>query len=252
MSIKSKLSDEIIKFQNGDKKDQEKWTANRDKWNFPKSYRAVFVGPPNSGKTNMIMNFIARADPTFDRIIIIHPDATSKDYEDLFNPDDEDDESNPIILKKIPPPDSELWESIRKKRKDRILCVIDDIDVKHGLKKSKFIKDNKEHIDDQASNLDRLFGYISSHKNVSVIITSQNWTNIPPIVRRVANIWVLWKIQDSLIMKYILTCAGYTKEKQDQLLNMYKEPHDCFIFDNTIDSPYKIRFNGNRLIEFDD
>ena len=46
---KVKLTDDLIVFGNGDKKDHEKWDANRSKWNFPSPVRCSLFGPNNVG-----------------------------------------------------------------------------------------------------------------------------------------------------------------------------------------------------------
>ena len=46
---KVKLTDDLIVFGNGDKKDHEKWDAKRSKWNFPSPVRCSLFGPNNVG-----------------------------------------------------------------------------------------------------------------------------------------------------------------------------------------------------------
>ena len=67
---------------------------------------------------------------------------------------------------------------------EKTLLVIDDIDFTCLSK-------------DELKNLERTFGYVSSHKNVSICITSQDVFRLPKFVRRYCNIIVVWRVKDS-------------------------------------------------------
>ena len=88
----------------------------------------------------------------------------------------------------IPPPED--WDGT-----DKHLVIIDDLEVK-GLGK------------EQKRNLDRLFGYVSTHKNISVCLCSQDAFNVPPIVRRCSNLWVLWRGPDLDAMACVARKSG--------------------------------------------
>merc|ERR1711966_38454 len=99
---------------------------------------------------------------------------------------------------------------------------------------------NKE----QKRNLDRLFGYVSTHKNISCLLCSQDAFNVPPIVRRCSNIFVLWKCPDMDIMANISRKSGM---KRDELGKIFKdictESRDSLMIDLTPKSPYPLRKN---------
>ena len=108
----------------------------------------------------VVKNLLIRAKPPFEEVFVIHcdPDYT-KEYDDI----------GAVLLKDIPSPED--WEGQVK-----TLVILDDLEFK-GMSK------------DQRRNLDRLFGFVSTHKNISCILCSQDPFNVPPIVRRCSNLW---------------------------------------------------------------
>ena len=104
----------------------------------------------------------------------------------------------------------------------------------------------------QKSNLDRLFGFVSTHKNISVALTSQDPFNVPPIVRRCSNLWVLWRGPDLDAMSVV---ARKTGMKASVFLKLFDElmpdEIDALWLDLTKASPYPMRKNGFTLITED-
>jgi uridine kinase len=218
---KLKLPNKIIPLPNPDKEFHEEWFQGRNMLNFPHPFRACIFGKPNSGKTTCIKNIVLRAKPSFKEVVIIHCDGGyTKEYDDLGDVE---------ILSEIPAPED--WEGLVK-----TLVILDDLEVK-DLKK------------EQMRNLDRLFGYVSTHKNISVILTSQNMTNIPAIVRRCSNVFIMWSNPDKDAMAIMARKTGL---KGDDLRNIFdklmKESKDSLWVDLTDNSPYPMRKNGFTLI----
>lgn len=214
---KKKLPKEIIVLPNADKAFQEKWYPGRDELNIPHSFRAIFCGPPGSGKSMMVKNLIMRAEPPFEEIYVIHcdPDGTSE-YDDI---------EPTSMLENIPAPSE--WPGQVK-----TLVICDDIDY-HSMDKL------------QLKNLSRLMGYVGTHKNISVIIAQQDSFQIPSIARRCANLFVFWKSHD---MDSLARAATKTGMKSSSLNNIFKglmhNPHDSLWIDLTKDSPMPLRKNG--------
>lgn len=206
----------IIPIDNPDKKWHEKWYNRRNLLNFPHPFRGVFLGPPNVGKTTVVKNIILRANPQFEEIFVVHCDPSfTEEYDDLHC----------TILEEIPHQDE--FEG-----KVKTLVVLDDLEFKFMDK-------------DQKRNLDRLFGYVSTHKNISCCLCSQDPFNVPPIVRRCSNLWVLWKMTD---MDALATCARRTGMKALTFRKIFQklmtENHDSLWIDLTDKSPMKMRKNG--------
>lgn len=213
---RARLPNKLIPVPNADKGFHEKWIRGRSMLNFPHPFRAVCLGPPNMGKTTVVKNIIMHADPPFEEVKVIHCDP---DYTQEYN------DINVEVTDTIPAP--EEWEGLVK-----TLVVLDDLEFKNMSK-------------DQKAALDRLFGYVSTHKNISCILCSQDPFNVPPIVRRCSNLWVLWRMTD---LDALATCARKTGMKAQNFNNIFNqmmlEPRDSLWLDMTDHSPYPIRKNG--------
>lgn len=216
-----KLPNHIIALPNQDKKWHESWYTTRNLLNFPHPWRAVLCGPPNSGKTTVIKNLVLRAYPEFEEIKVIHCDGNfTKEYEDL---------DVEMLDGNIPAPED--WEGEKK-----TLVILDDLEFRQMSK-------------DQKRNLDRLFGFVSTHKNISVIATSQDAFNLMPCVRRCANIFVLWKSHDMDAMATLARKSGLKAEDFRQLFKLCDKPKDSLWIDLTDKTPAPLRKNGFEIIE---
>jgi hypothetical protein len=220
MPRKKTLPNKILPLPNPDKLFHESWTPGRNPLNITHPFRCVALGPPNVGKTTICKNILLRADPPFKRVFVIHCDPSfSAEYDDV----------NGEMLDSIPAPED--WDGTEK-----TLVVLDDLEYK-TMKK------------DQRYNLDRLFGFVSTHKNISCILCSQDAFNVPQIVRRCANLWILWKSPD---MDSMATIARKSGIKSAELISIFQHlmpgPKDSLWLDRTDKSPYPIRKNGFTII----
>jgi hypothetical protein len=218
---KATLPNRLLALPNADKAFHEKWTTGRNLLNFPHPFRGVFLGPPNTGKSTTVKNIILRAKPAFEEVICIHCDSEyTQEWEDV----------GATMMSEIPAPED--WEGEVK-----TLVVLDDLEYK-GMSK------------DQKRNLDRLFGYCSTHKNISVCLCSQDPFNVPPIVRRCSNLWVIWSCSDIDAMS---TCARKTGIKPAEFHRIFSrlltEPRDSLWLDMSSKSPAPMRKNGYTLIK---
>lgn len=214
------LPKQIIPIKNPDKLFHEKWNKSRDKLDVPAPYRILLFGKPNVGKTTVIKNILLRAKPAFQNIVICHPDA---EYTQEWN------DIDATIINEIPAPTE--WPGDVK-----TLCIIDDMEFKTMDKEQKY-------------NLDRLFGYVSTHKNVSVMLACQDAFNCPPIVRRCSNLFVLWNNHDLNSMAQLARKTGLTAKQLQSLFKIVGDGRNSLWLDLTSGSPYKIRKNGYELIE---
>ena len=212
-----RLPTKIIPLGCADKTFQETWTQGRDLLNFPHSYRMVLLGPPSSGKSTMMKNILLRADPAFEEVYVVHPDPEFTREWDSFG--------GVQLLGEIPDP--EAWPGEVK------TCVIlDDLEFRlMGV--------------DQKRALDRLFGYVSSHKNISVMLSAQQCFAITPAIRRLANIFVLWKCVDG---DQLMSLQRKINQPLRRLIKLLTQNHDSIMIDNTPHSPAPLRKNGYELI----
>ncbi len=215
------LPNRILVLDNVDKGFQEKWTEGRNMLNIPKSYRCIMVGRPNSGKSLFAKNMLIRADPPFERLIVIHPEGKDTQEYDDCSPD--------AILDYIPSPTS--WAD-EDGEYPSTLCIIDDIDFQNLGK-------------EQSGYLYKLLSYVSSHRNVSVILTTQDYYVVNPQVRRQMNVIVMWRSRDMRNMKSVASKIGITPKQLEKLVETHlTEYHDSLFFDFTNRTPYPLRKNG--------
>ena len=209
----------IIPMPNPDKKFHEEWYPKRNPLNMPHPFRAVLLGPPNVGKTTVVKNLLLKSKPAFKEVVVVHcdPDYT-QEYDDI----------GAQVRCDIPAPED--WEGEVK-----TLVVLDDLEFK-GMSK------------DQKRNLDRLYGFVSTHKNISVVLCAQDAFNVPPIVRRCSNLWVLWRINDLDAMATVSRKSGMKSDDYKRIFNSFTETRDSLWIDMTDKSPYPLRKNGYTLL----
>jgi hypothetical protein len=216
-----RLPNEIIALPNADKDFHESWTKGRNKLNIPHPFRCVALGPPNCGKGTVVKNILLRANPPFEEIICIHCDP---DYTQEW------DDCDVKMMSEIPAPED--WEGVKK-----TLVILDDLEFKAMSKNQK-------------RNLDRLFGFCSTHKRLSVILCSQDPFNVPPIVRRCSNLWVMWRCPDLDAMATVSRKTGMKSQNFNAIFNqLMMDTHDSLWLDQTTKSPYPMRKNGFQLIK---
>lgn len=215
--------DELIHIPNVEKQYHESWVKGRNLLNFPHPYRMLLLGGVNSGKTNIIKNIVLRANPKFVEIFLYHCGGSyTKEYEDIEF----------TCLEEIPDPDDERFDPKQKK-----LLIIEDKEFKFMAK-------------DELKRLDRAFGYVSTHRNLSIICTGQDFFNLPAPVRRMSNIFVIWKTKDLDTLKTIGRRLGFTKDELVDLIRSHlKKPRDSLWLDGTFETPGKVRVNGFQVLQ---
>ena len=215
------LPNKLAMIHSSDKTFHESYKEGDDLLNFTHPFRAVLCGPPHSGKSLCIKNLIIRQNPMFEKIMVLHCDENASEYDDV----------GAEILTEIPEPNE--FDGAEK-----TLVVIDDAEV-NKLSKQQY------------RCLDRLVGYVSTHKNVSVCIASQDSFSIPPIARKCANLYILWKPRDIDSLKTIGRRTGIKSDEFKKLFDEHIVNHyDSIWIDLTHNSPAPLRKNGYELINF--
>ena len=219
--VKSRLPNKILALPNPDKSFHEKWYGGRNMLNIPHPWRAVFLGPPNCGKGTVVKNLLLRAKPQFEEVVCIHCDPEyTQEWDDI----------GAEMLSEIPAPED--WEGAVK-----TLVILDDLEFKGMCK-------------EQRRRLDRLYGFVSTHKNISVALCSQDTFNVPPIVRRCSNLWVLWRCPDLDAMACVARKTGMKADNFNNVFNqLMMNSHDSLWIDMTDHTPYPKRKNGYSLIK---
>lgn len=204
----------LIVVPNGDKDDiTEKWTSGRDIGNFPHPWRGIAVAKPGSGKTNLVANLLLKADPPFERVVVFHVDNETQEY-DLID--------GAEITNEVP-----MIDDFQHGQKT--LLIVEDIDIK-GLKP------------DERSRLNRLMGYASTHRGVSVLITAQQPSQIPADIRRQATVFFLWPSHDLRAQADFAARIGMRSEDLEQIMRkLMRSRYDFICSDLTPDSPAPLR-----------
>jgi hypothetical protein len=175
-------------------------------------FRAILCSPPSCGKTSFIKNLLLNQSPHFNRIIVFHLDPNTQEYNDIE-----------CELYTSIPNIQELIDGID--RNVRNCVILEDLPLK-SLKPM------------ERQSLDRMVGYVSSHKNTSIICTCQDAFNTPASLRRMANILVLWKTPDIRSLKALSNQMNLPKELIDYVFKaICRGQFDSFMIDNSGSGP---------------
>jgi len=218
-----KLPNDILPIECSDKSFMECWKPGRNVLNFPHSFRWVLVGNPNSGKSTIIKNHIIRADPPYEKVVVCHYDSNGTTEYDDCGADIE-------YIDKLPNPKEINPE------KQKMLLIIEDMNL------TTLPRQDKEY-------LNRLFGYASSHRGVSICITAQNPIDICLSARRLFSVMTIWKIPDLNALMMLASRTGFDKNDFIQFFRLCKNKHDSITIDLTADTPMPVRFNGFHQIK---
>lgn len=222
-----KLPNRMIVIPNSDKKFHEKWVPGRNILDFPHPFRMVLAAKPNSGKTLAMHNVILRTaigKHPFESIVVVHCDPEGTN---------EYDKLDCTVLHQIPAPE-DFDPSIKT------LVILEDLNYTSMGKI-------------QEGNLNRLYGYVSTHKNISCMLTAQNVFRVNPTVRRCTNIFVLWSSPDMDMIKALARKIAVRPEELCHALEKHcTNYHDSLWLDFTAETPYPFRKNGFEVISRDD
>ncbi len=225
-----KLPQKIVVIKNVDK---DKGSG-PERWDKPKNrslaciispFRACFLGAVSRGKSNVMKNvFLAHQQlkhKKFKKLIIITCSSESDEWADC-DPD--------LILEEIP--DLSMFDG-----KDKTCVILDDYE---------FTASNKQ----QEKRLATLMRYISSHKNVSVMLSYQNFFSVPTLARACTNFYVLYKPNSRAEVNTIANRVGL---KPEVLTHLFKHTcsgtYDNVCVDLTVDTPAPLRKNLYEPIE---
>jgi hypothetical protein len=175
----------------------------------------LLCGPPGSSKTNTLKNILLRQK--WDNVYLVHVSKNSKEWDDWCIPPEN-------RFEEIPPIDF-----FDHDKDEKSVIILEDY---HFPTKSK------------QRDLSNLVRYVSTHTNTTVCTLYQEFLSVPVIVRRCANVFVIWDVPDKNQLNLIGKRVGLGK---GELAQMVKDlcPHkrDSLCFDLTVGSPYPIRRN---------
>jgi hypothetical protein len=215
---KIKLKKSLCDIKNIDKSFTEKWTESRasDISNFIHPCRIAIIGPPSTGKSFLCKHLIMHQRPMFSEVYIIHGDHDcTGEYEDI---------EPTMMMGDFPPVD--FWDSSQK-----TLVIIDDIEYSNLTS-------------EQEARMNKLVRYVSSHKNVTCYFTHQNFFSLPSLVRKLCNVFIIFKPRSSSELKLIANRVGIKPPDIDYIFeNICNQYRDSLCIDLTFNSPAKLRKN---------
>ena len=226
---------------NPEKKLSEQWSDN-DNWiSWPRPFRWCIMGKPSCGKTSLILNYLIKGKP-FDNIFLMHPQT----YNANISAEDEAVNKNILLNPKlidIPEykgvsyhslaylPSMTYFDNLKK----HSLFIIDDIDLISYTKKRRELREER---------LNKLFSYVSTHKNVSIIVSSQDPSSqLPTFILKMCNVITVYQVRDEYIIQTMSRKLSVGYKRLKKLLELCKSKHDSLTFDYTDGSPAEVRYN---------
>jgi len=197
----------------------ERWTKGRNLACIPHPFRMLALGPPGVGKTNTIKNVLishAQYRP-FKRVYLITCSLENREYNDC-------DISG--VMTEIP--DSDFFDDIAHLK----TCIIlDDYEMASMTRQQK-------------KNLTTLMRFISSHRNVSIVLGYQSFFDCSAICRKCSNVFLLYKPQSRAEISHIANRVGLEADELHHLFNnVCSSPYDSILVDRTVGSPAPLRLN---------
>jgi hypothetical protein len=219
IKLSGKLPNNIIKIENADKKFHEKWYDGRGVCDFPHPFRCVILGRVGLGKSTLAKNIFLRCQSgkqPFQELYVVHGSSESKEWDDF---------DYTMMLSDIPNPE----DLVRNTKKACI--IIDDFEFNNISKRA-------------LSDLSSIFRFVSSHHNFSIIVCYQSFFDVPPIVKKCANLFVLYRPNDDDELGTIARRVGLKKEVMLKLFNeLLPEKRDTLCIDLSEGTPCQYRKN---------
>jgi hypothetical protein len=231
----------VVPFDCSDKKIKEKWTRKRakDLWNFPSPFRMLLLGPPGGGKSTICKNVVIHQRPRFEEVYVIHEDHSADP--DAPGTTEYDDLDPTAMMNEVP--DLKFWNAV---------CAADDEDGP-PVKRLVILDDLEMKGSERLKNLQTLFRYVSSHKGFSLCLSYQNFFGLEPVIKKVSNIFVVWRPRDRDEIGRIEKRVGLEKGQLREIFDAVAEDdHDCICVDHTKGSPAPLRLNIATPIEIGD
>jgi GTPase SAR1 family protein len=232
-----RLPRQLLAIQNGDKPCLERWDErrSRDLANFPNPSRILLVGPPNSGKSCLVKQLVMHQSPRFDEVFLVHLDAGhTKDYADLDVTAEMPDIPTLEFFNALPTHNPDTGKRIRR------AIIVDDLELTHATK-------------ERAKNLAILFRFVSSHAPMTVYYATQSYFDIPPLVKKMASTFILWRPRSNTELKLIEDRCGCDRGLLRHLFDsVCTTGWDNICIDHTDGSPAPLRKNLFEKIELVD
>jgi len=265
-SLEESLAKTLLVFSNPDKLRHRTSGLGEFMPDWP--FRLLLAGPPGVGKRNLALNLAFRLEPPPSAIHIAHYDPHTREYDELetlgapiyfYGPEDLPTIEN--IAAPDPPPvgDSDMQAETSQAdpsvsaTPEELAEAEEEAEAKATLSSALgesplviFDEITKDILPAaQASRLERLLNYGSTHKNTSVITSIQDITNIPPKSRRAFDHFALWKQPDDGGVTLAANRVGVPPDLLRELFGLCYDKHDSIWVDThrSPEDPYRFRLN---------
>jgi hypothetical protein len=185
---------------------------------WPHPFKALFLGGCGRGKTNMIKNAFLQHQSTarpFKQLYVITCSPLCREYDDL--------------------------------EYTGLMTEIPDADFFDPAEKTAVILDDWEQMNmssEQKRRLSTLFRYVATHRNVSVFCGFQSFFDVIPLIRKVSDIFVVYKPNNKLEYSNL---ANRLNIDVDDLRRIFKEvcngKYDCLCVNNIPGAKYRLAKN---------
>ena len=211
-----------------DKIPKESWAKpkNRSLGCIPHPFRLLATGGIGRGKSNSLKNIFLehqRSTRPFKEVHVVTVSTSNIEYNDI---------EPTSVMSKIP--DMELFDE-----KLKTLLIFDDFEL-CGLSKADKAK------------LSTLFRYVSSHRNVSIMMGYQSFFDVPTICRKTSTCFLVYVPLNSLELS---TTANRVGLEAAEMRYIYKHicngTYDSLFIDHTVGTPARLRKNIYQPIEMD-
>jgi len=136
------------------------------------------------------------------------------------------DEIDPTMMMNDIPDPRDLTENDKK-----TMIIIDDFEMS-GLSKQSL------------KNLSSLFRFVSSHHNISLIICYQSFFDMPSIIKKCCNLFIIYRPNDRDELTTIGRRVGLTKKEIHYIFDHFlPEKRDTLMVDMSEDTPAPLRKN---------
>lgn len=224
----------MVIFKNKSKdKFSEKWYTGRGMANYIHPFRMVICGRPNSGKSTNALNVILNQNPPFQRIYLMYP--TLSDECDDSDDDNTDDDKHSRLADEYSAIDYQPLTEFPKPNffdaKYKNLLIIDDVELRDSIKKQRHV-------------LNKLLSFTSSHKSLSIIITSQDlFSQCLPAVYRFMNVYCIYRFDDLNYLRMLLSRIGVDEKSREGLMSVIAklDNHSFITIDRTDGTPAPMR-----------
>lgn len=226
-------SNELVIFECADKKDQEHWSQSRSLINKPRPYRLALIGPPNSGKSSICKNLILQARPEFTKVFVIS-NGSSKEWENYCD----------VQLSVDDLIEEGVMDIFTSDVDGHRICIIDDVELVSINKKLRGF-------------FSMLFKHISSHYNLSLVVSIQEYKMLPVDFRANLNVFCLsLNIRDIESISILGKKVGLSYKQFKKLFTELKNTVDnrqfsYLVIDNTTNSPVPASLNFFQKIDLD-